>query len=137
MEFKYFHFYIRHSNSIVITELLFSNLKKFEIKSLKKGGLSFKYIDELMCMLFIFICWWMMLHSGWSFMDSKAKNKEQTPIDWNRKWRKKTAGHQARLSVIEEPPTKKFKTILSRTFWNVNRKILCKNTFIMILDIKF
>ena len=70
-------------------------------------------------------------------MDSKAKNKEQTPIDWNRKWRKKTAGHQARLSVIEEPPTKKFKTILSRTFWNVNRKILCKNTFIMILDIKF
>ena len=63
-------------------------------------------------------------------MDSKAKNKEQTPIDWNRKWRKKTAGHQARLSVIEEPPTKKFKTILSRTFWNVNRKILCKNTFI-------
>ena len=40
-----------------------------------------------------------------NFMDSKAKIKEQTPIDWNRKWRKKTAGHRARLSVIEEPPT--------------------------------
>ena len=52
------------------------------------------------------------------FMDSKAKNKEQTPIDWNRKWRKKTAGHRARLSVIEEPPTKRISSRLplSRTY---------------------
>ena len=61
------------------------------------------------------------------FMDSKAKNKEQTPIDWNRKWRKKTAGHRARLSVIEEPPTKnKFKTTFVKDISrieNVNRII--------------
>ena len=64
-----------------------------------------------------------LMNDALRFMDSKAKNKEQTPIDWNRKWRKKTAGHRARLSVIEEPPTKKFKTTLSRTYLNVNRNI--------------